>query len=281
MKKIVPLLLLTVFIAACSSVMLTGRRQLNLVSDTEVNQMSFQSYKEFIDKAPLSTDKTNTAMVKRVGSRIAAAVESYMKTNGYEKDIQNFAWEYNLVKDKQVNAFCMPGGKVVVYDGILPITQTETGLAVVLGHEVAHAVARHSSERLSQQMALQYGGALTGILTSGKSQAVQQTIGVLYGLGAQVGVLLPYSRTQELEADQLGLIFMAMAGYDPNQAVPFWQRMSTNSGKSAETSDFLSTHPNDAKRISKIQQNLPGALKYYRPGTTTPATAVKTTTKKK
>ncbi len=273
MKKIVPLLLLTVFIAACSSVMLTGRKQLNLVSDTELNQMSYVQYKKFIDTAPLSVDKNNTAMVKRVGSRVSAAVESYMKAHGYEKDIQNFAWEYNLVKDKQINAFCMPGGKVVVYDGILPVTQTETGLAVVLGHEIAHAVARHSSERLSQQMAIQYGGALTGVLTSGRSQAVQQTIGVLYGLGTQVGVLLPYSRTQELEADQLGLIFMAMAGYDPNQAIPFWQRMSANSGK-GDSSDFLSTHPSDSKRISKIQQNLPEALKYYRTGTV-PSTSVK------
>ena len=151
MKKVFLLILTAIFVAACSSVMLTGRRQLNLVSDSDINQMSFAEYKQFIDSVPLSTDKTNTAMVKRVGSKIAAAVESYMKANGFESEVANFAWEYNLVQDAQINAFCMPGGKVVVYTGILPVTQNETGLAVVLGHEIAHAVAKHSNERLSQQ----------------------------------------------------------------------------------------------------------------------------------
>ena len=276
MKKIFLLLLVAVFVVACSSVMLTGRKQLSLVSDSEVNQMSFASYKQLIDSVPLSTDKTNTALVKKVGSKIAAAVESYMKTNGYESQIANFAWEYNLLKDNQVNAFCMPGGKVAVYDGILPVTQTETGLAVVIGHEVAHAIAKHSSERLSQQLLVQYGAAFAQIAVSQKSAIIQQGVGALYGVGAQVG-LLKYSRVQESEADKLGLIFMAMAGYDPNQAVPFWQRMAAN-GSSA-VPEFLSTHPSDERRISDIQKNLPDALKYYTPVATTTAAKTATTTK--
>lgn len=263
MKKTILLLLVVGFLAACSSVMLTGRRQLNLVSDSEINTMSFKSYKEFIDSVPLSTNKTSTAMVKKVGAKIAAAVETYMKANGFEKDIASFAWEYNLVKSAEVNAFCMPGGKVVVYDGILPVTQNETGLAVVLGHEIAHAVARHSNERLSQQMLQQYGAAFLGAATAGKSAAIQQGIGTLYGIGSQVGVLLPFSRTQETEADKLGLIFMAMAGYDPSQAIPFWNRMSAQSGNK-NSSDFLSTHPSDAKRIAALEKELPTALTYYK-----------------
>ena len=262
MKKVLPLILLAVFFTACSSVMLTGRKQLNLVSDAEINAMSFQSYKQFIDSVPLSTSKTNTAMVKRVGTNIANAVETYMKANGYEADIANFAWEFNLVKDTSVNAVCMPGGKVVAFEGILPKTLTESGMAVVMGHEIAHAVARHSSERLSQQMMLQYGSALTGVLLSGKSAAVQQGIGALYGIGAQLGVLLPYSRKQEYEADKLGLIFMAMAGYNPTDALSFWQRMSAD--KSGSVSDFMSTHPSDEKRIARLQEELPAAMAYYK-----------------
>lgn len=280
MKKIILLLFVAIFVVACSSVMLTGRRQLNLVPESEVNQMSFASYKQLIDSVPLSTDKTNTALVKKVGSKIAAAVETYMKQNGYESQIANFAWEYNLVKDAQVNAFCMPGGKVVVYDGILPITQNETGLAVVLGHEIAHAIAKHSNERLSQQMITQYGAAILSAAISQKTAAIQQGIGTLYGLGSQVA-LLKYSRTQESEADKLGLIFMAMAGYDPNQALAFWQRMADQS--SSKPLELLSTHPSDERRIADIQKELPEALKYYTPpvSTTTKASATKASTTKK
>lgn len=261
MKKIFLLFLTAIFVVACSSVMLTGRKQLNLVSDSEVNQLSFQEYKQLIDSVPLSSDKVNTALVKKVGARISAAVESYMKQNGAENQIADFAWEYNLLKDAQVNAFCMPGGKVAVYDGILPVTQNESGLAVVLGHEIAHAIARHSSERLSQQMLAQYGAAIVSATFSQKSSAVQQGIGALYGIGSQVA-LLKYSRTQESEADHLGLIFMAMAGYDPNLAVPFWQRMQTLS--TSKPIEFLSTHPSDERRIADIQKEIPDALKYYK-----------------
>jgi len=262
MKRTLPLVLLAVILSACSSVLLTGRKQLNLVSDSEVLAMSLQSYKTFIDSVPISTNKTNTAMVKKVGTKIAAAVESYMKANGHTADIANFAWEFNLVKDAQVNAFCMPGGKVVVYEGILPKTLTESGMAVVLGHEIAHAVARHSNERISQQMALQYGAAFTGILVSGKSAATQSIVNTVYGLGAQAGIMLPYSRKQEYEADNLGLIFMAMAGYNPKESVTFWERMTAD--KSSSSVDFMSTHPSDAKRIAKLNEELPTALTYYK-----------------
>jgi predicted Zn-dependent protease len=262
MKKIISVLILVFVLTSCSTVMLTGRKQLSLVSDAELNQMSFAAYNQLKDSLPISTDKTNTAMVKRVGQNIAKAVESYMKQNGMESDIANFQWEYTLFKDKQVNAFAMPGGKIAVYDGILPKTQTEAGLAVVIGHEIAHVVARHSAERLSQQVAAQYGAAILGAFIGGKSEAVQQSVGMLYGIGVQTAVLLPYSRKQEYEADELGLIFMSMAGYNPNEAVSFWQRMTAD--KEPSISDFMSTHPSDDKRIAKLQEAVPKAMQFYK-----------------
>ncbi len=201
-------------------------------------------------------------MVVRVGKKIAAATEAYLKQNGLESEIKNFSWEFNLVKDTAVNAFCMPGGKVVFYEGILPMTKTEAGMAVVMGHEIAHAVAKHSNERMSQQMIAQYGASITDVLLSNKSVATRQTINVLYGLGAQMGVILPYSRKHEYEADRLGLIFMAMAGYDPNEAVAFWERMSANG--SGSTLEFMSTHPTDENRIANMKKVLPEALGYYK-----------------
>lgn len=265
MKKLIPTLLIVLTLASCSSVLLTGRRQLNLVSDAELNQMSFAAYKQLKDSVPLSTDKTNSAMVKRVGTNIAAAVEKYMRENGLEEQTKNFQWEYNLFKVNQVNAFAMPGGKIAVYDGILPKTMTETGMAVVVGHEIAHVVARHSAERYSQQVAAQYGGAILGAVVGGSSAAVQNGVGLLYGIGGQM-MLLKYSRNQEYEADELGLIFMAMAGYNPNEAVTFWQRMTAD--KSQSTSDFMSTHPSDAKRIARLKEVAPKAMQYYKTGVT-------------
>ncbi|MBB4035788.1 putative Zn-dependent protease [Dysgonomonas hofstadii] len=250
-----------ILFAGCSSVPLTGRKQLSLVSNQEVLTLSLQQYDEFIKSAPVSTDKANTALVQKVGRNIANAVETYLKNNGYADELASYSWEFNLVKSADVNAFCMPGGKIVVYEGILPYTQNETGLAVVLGHEVAHAVAKHANERMSNQMAAQYGTAAVGAALGGTSAGVQQAAAVAMGLGAQYGVLLPYSRKQELEADQLGLIFMAMAGYDPSQAAAFWQRMSQ---QGSSTPEFMSTHPSDNTRIQQIQKDLPEALKYYK-----------------
>ena len=226
--------------------------------------MSFAAYKELKDSIPLSADKTNSAMVKRVGDNLRIAIEKILKANGAESEIQNFQWEYNLFKVNQVNAFAMPGGKIAVFDGILPKTMNETGMAVVVGHEIAHVVAKHSAERLSQQVMAQYGGAILGAAVGGRSAAVQQGIGALYGIGVQTAVLLPYSRKQEYEADKLGLIIMSVAGYNPNEAVTFWERMTAD--KTQSTSDFMSTHPSDDKRIAQLKLEIPEAMKYYKTG---------------
>lgn len=269
--------ILFLMLSSCSSVPLTGRKQVLLVSDQEVLTLSLQEYGEFMKTAPKSTDKANTALVNKVGRNIANAVESYLKANGMESMLSEYAWEFNLVKSPEVNAFCMPGGKIVVYEGILPITKDETGLAVVLGHEVAHAVAKHANERMSQQMLQQYGGAALGVALSGTSGTVQNVANSVYGLGAQYGVMLPYSRKQELEADKLGLIFMAMAGYNPQEAEGFWTRMSNKSG-GASVAEFQSTHPSDETRIKKIRESLPEAMKYYKgsAGNSTKAQSAKT-----
>jgi len=273
-------LLLALLVGACSTVAVTGRKQLLLVSDSEVMSLSNQSFQQYMASAKPSTNAANTAMVVRVGKRIANAVESYMKANGLSSDLQNYAWEFHLVQSNEANAFCMPGGKIVVYEGLLPYTQTESALAIVLGHEVAHAVAKHSAERMSQQLLANYGAQALSVLTSGKSAVTQQITQQVYGLGANYGVMLPYSRKNESEADHMGLIFAAMAGYDPNVAISFWGRMA-QMGNS--TPEFFSDHPSDASRIAKIKKELPEALKYYTaasPSTTKSVTSKKTTTKK-
>lgn len=260
---------------ACGSVPFTGRRQLNLVSNEQVIALSLQQYQDFIRSAPLERGTSNAQMVSRVGSRIANAVETFYKSNGYESELQNYQWEFNLVKDKSVNAFAMPGGKVVIFDGLLPVTQSEDALAVVVGHEIAHVIAQHANERISQQMALQYGGAIAGGLL-GNSAGAQ--IGMqVFGLGAQFGVMMPYARKQEYEADEIGLIVMALAGYNPQSAVPFWTRMA-QSNEGGAPPEFLSTHPTDEKRIARIQQIMPNVLQYYK-GTgvqNTPSEPIKT-----
>ena len=261
MKKLFLILTVILLTVSCSQVLITGRKQLVLVSDAELLNMSLQSYKQFIDSVPLSKNVVQTNMVKKTGTKIAAAVEKYLKTNNLETEIANFQWEFNLVKDTTVNAFCMPGGKVVFYEGILPITKTEAGVAVVMGHEIAHAVAKHSKERLSQQLLLSYGASAADLLFSQKSEITRYGIQALYGLGAQFGVILPYSRKQEYEADRLGLIFMAMAGYDPTEAVAFWERMSANDPESQL--EFMSTHPTNANRIANMKEVLVEALGYY------------------
>src|SRR5574344_2821574 len=231
-----------------------------------------------MDTAKVSTDKKNTEMVVRVGTRLAKAVEEYLKANGHEADCKNFAWEFHLVQDTEANAFCMPGGKIVVNEGLLPYTQTEDALAIVLGHEVAHAVAKHSAERMSQQLVAQYGGQALGLLLSGKAELTQELAQQVYGLGANYGVMMPFSRKDESEADEMGLIFAAMAGYNPNVAVSFWEKMAQNS---AAIPEFLSDHPSDAHRIAALQKEIPTAMQYYKPTTTTTKSAKTTTSKKK
>ncbi len=251
-----------VLLASCATVPITGRRQLSLVSSGEMNTLSQTQYRTFITENKLSTDAANAAMVKRVGQRIQHAVEQYVAQNNMQGQLDGYQWEFNLVENKEVNAWCMPGGKVVVYTGILPLTRDENGLAVVLGHEISHAVARHGAERMSDQLVTQAGGQL---LSAALSQNPTQTSNLFLqavGVGSQLG-MLKFSRTQESEADHLGLIFMAMAGYDPHGALPFWQRMAAQSQNS--TPGLLSDHPADATRIADIQRLLPEAAKYYKP----------------
>lgn len=253
---IMALLTAGLIMSSCGSVALTGRKQLLLVSDQEVYQAGLTQYNEYIASSQLSSDTKNTSIVKSVGQKLAAATEQYLKANGLEYELKNFAWEFNLVKDKQVNAFCMPGGKIVVYEGLLTVAQTEAELAVVIGHEIAHAVAKHSNERMSQQIMAQYGAAILSQALSQKSAAIQQTASTVFGLGAQVGLMLPYSRKHEYEADYMGIVFMELAGYDSTSSIDFWTKMSAGSSGG---SDFLSTHPSDTKRIAELQRRIPEA----------------------
>jgi predicted Zn-dependent protease len=241
---------------------MTGRSQLNLIPAGEMLSMSFSQYDQFLKENKLSTDAEGTARVKRVGTRIEGAVESYFRANGMASRLNGYAWEFNLIDSKEVNAWCMPGGKVVVYSGILPVCQDEAGLAVVMGHEIAHAVAEHGNERMSQGLLAQLGSTALSVALKDQPEATQNLWMTAFGAGAQLGVLLPFSRTQESEADHLGLIFMAMAGYDPSTAVSFWQRMSAEGG--AAPPEFLSTHPADATRIRDIEANMPEAMRYYK-----------------
>ena len=260
-------LVILVFIfltSACSTVPITGRSQLNFVPDQTMLSMSLQQYDQFLKENKLSRDAAKTRMVKQVGQRISKAVEQYMIQNNLADEIRNYSWEFNLIENKEVNAWCMPGGKVAVYTGILPVAQNDAGLAVVIGHEVAHAVAKHGNERMSQSLAVQMGGIGLSAALSSYPQQTQELLMAAVGAGAQVGFLLPYSRLHEREADELGLIFMAMAGYDPNNAVGFWQRMSQKKSGGAPP-EFLSTHPSDATRIQNIKTLIPKAMTYYRP----------------
>ncbi|MBR4923186.1 MAG: M48 family metallopeptidase [Bacteroidaceae bacterium] len=261
MKKLTGLLLsATLLLSSCGSVPVTGRKQVLLVSDSEVLTSSLTQYSDYMKTATTSTNANGKAMVTRVGKNIAAATEAYLKANGLTAEVQNFTWEFNLVKDEQVNAFCMPGGKIVVYEGLLNLVTSDDELAVVIGHEVAHAVAKHSNERISQQLLTQYGAQILGQALSEKSASIQQIGTTVYGLGAQYGVTLPFSRKHESEADYMGLIFMTMAGYNPNTAITFWQKMSANGNTSVP--EFMSTHPSDATRINDIKKYLPELEKY-------------------
>lgn len=255
-------LLVALSLAACSTVPVTGRKQLSFIPESQMLSMSFGQYSEFLKSNKLSTDAEKTAMVRRVGGRIQAAVEQFAAMKGFSDRIRHYQWEFNLVDSPDVNAWCMPGGKVVVYTGILPVTKDETGLAVVMGHEIAHAVAEHGGERMSQGLVTQLGGVALSVALQNKPEQTQQIWMTAFGVGAQYGALLPFSRTHESEADHMGLIFMALAGYDPNEAIAFWQRMSAQGG--AKPPEFMSTHPSDATRIANLKKELPEALGYYK-----------------
>jgi predicted Zn-dependent protease len=261
-KGCVVLLAAALLVQACTLVPLTGRRQLSLVSDADMLSTSFLQYGQFMKDNRMSANGTQTNLVRQVGRRIQSAVTSYFAQHQMAQSLNGYAWEFNLIESKEVNAWCMPGGKVVVYSGILPVTQNEAGLAVVMGHEIAHAVAKHSNERMSQALVAQLGGQVLGEALRQKPQQTQQIWMSLFGVGVQVGAVLPHNRLQESEADHLGLIFMAMAGYDPNSAIDFWQRMAKAGG--ANPPEFLSTHPTDESRIQKIRTEIPEAMTYYK-----------------
>ena len=245
----------------CKTNSITGRSQLDLVSENEVQAMALTQYKEFLSKNPVvASSNANQEMVRRVGNRIATAVNKYYTEHGAGDELKGYTWEFNLVESKEVNAWCMPGGKVVVYTGLLPITQNETALAIVLGHEITHAVAGHGRERMSQEMLAQ-GIQVAGNVALGSNPKTVDIFNQVYGPAAQIGVLLPYSRKQETEADHYGLIFAAMAGYNPQEAIPFWTRMASMGGEKPPV--LLSDHPADQQRIDDIKKVMPEALKYY------------------
>jgi predicted Zn-dependent protease len=261
--KFALLSLVLLLFSSCSQVEITGRKQFNLVPDYLMNSLSFQSYGEFIARNKISTDTQNTRMVKRVGGRIKDAVEQYCIQECKENRLKSYAWEFNLVEDPNVNAWAMPGGKVVVNTGLLPVARTEAGLAVVIGHEIAHAFARHGSERMTQGLLVEMGGMALSKALANRPEQTKSLFMRSYGVGTTYGVLLPYSRKHESEADHLGLIFMAMAGYNPHEAVGFWERMAASKQGPAPP-EFLSTHPADSTRIRNIKKLIPEAMKYYR-----------------
>jgi predicted Zn-dependent protease len=255
--------LFMLILVACSTVPITGRQSLNLVSNSELLTMSLQQYQDVLHKAKLSQDQQKVQMVRNVGARIARATEDLLRQRGLESELSNYKWEFNLIQDdKTVNAWCMPGGKVAVYTGLLPVAQDETGLAVVMGHEIAHAVAKHGNERVSEGLLQQMGGVALSVALSTSPAATSNLFLQAYGVGTNVAFMLPYSRIQESEADRIGLILMAKAGYDPREAIPFWTRMSKSGG--SRSPEFLSTHPAPETRIRQIESLMPEAMSYYR-----------------
>jgi len=250
-------------ILSCAEVPITHRHSLHLVPDSELMTLSYQEYNQVLHQSRLSTNTQEVDRVRRVGARIARAAETFLKEAGQGDTLKNYHWEFNLIDDeKTANAWVMPGGKAAVYSGILPYTQDDTGLAVVLGHEVGHAIAGHGNERMSQGLLAQFGGMALAVALSQQPQQTQSLFMTAYGAGTSVGFLLPYSRLQESEADRIGLILMARAGYDPRQAIPFWQRMAKQEGRQ-QPIELLSTHPATQKRMEDIIKELPEALQSY------------------
>jgi predicted Zn-dependent protease len=260
MKSIIIFLL--VFAVSCTIVPFTGRKQLTAIPSSQMVSLSADSYAQILKDNKISQNQSYNTSVRQVGSRLTAAVEKYMKANGMEASLQGYNWQYVVLVSKEQNAWCMPGGQIAFYEGIMPVCKDDNGIAVVMGHEIAHAIAQHGNERMSQQLALQLGGvALTEALQTQK-ETTQQLALLAFGVGSSLGVELPFSRTHESEADELGLYFMAMAGYDPRTAPAFWERMQSNSS-SARPPEFLSTHPNPANRIKELNRHMAKALTYY------------------
>jgi predicted Zn-dependent protease len=250
-------------ILACNKVPISGRRQMNLLPESQLLGMSLTQYNQFLgENPPMSDQIEDTKLVRKVGNRIARAVEKYMKDNNLSNKIAGYKWEFNLVNQNVINAWCMPGGKVVVYTGILPVTKTEAGLAVVMGHEIAHAVARHGNERMSQGIVAAVGAAGLAVALKEKPAETQALFLGAYGVTTGAGILA-FGRNHESEADKLGMVFMAMAGYEPKEAIPFWERMKAASGGGSSVPEFLSTHPSHDTRIERITEWLPNAESYF------------------
>lgn len=259
-RRMIPAFALSLLLAGCVTAPMTGRNQLLLVGDGEMNAMGVQAFQQVLTEEPVSKDPQKNALVSGVGRRIAQAAEQYLAGQGRP---EQFAWEFVVIEnDETVNAWCLPGGKVAVYTGILPVTETEDGLAVVVAHEVAHAIARHSNERMSQGLIVEMGGQALSAALQSQPQRTREMFLQAVGLGANVGVVLPFSRTQEYEADRIGLNLMAMAGYDPRASIPLWERMNSMGGP--RPPEFLSTHPAPQHRIEALNQMMPEALGYYR-----------------
>ncbi len=261
--KVIKILIASIILTACSTVPFSGRKQLNAIPESSMLAMSYQQYDDFLKENKLSTNFAQTNMVKRVGKKLELSVENYFKEKGEGYILKDYAWDFNLIDSDVVNAWCMPGGKVVIYTGILPITQNEAGLAVVMCHEIAHAIAKHGNERMTQELIRQAGGLALAKAMEEQPEKTQALWFTVYGIGTELGVVLPYSRLHENEADHMGLIFMAMAGYDPNAAISFWERMDAQSGGQAPP-EFLSTHPSHSTRIKKIREAIPEAMTYYK-----------------
>lgn len=266
-KKLLCFVAIAGIAISCSTNAVTGRSQFKLLPESQLQEMAVAEYQSFLSGSKVVAPTTNNRdaeMVNRVGQRIIKSVTEYFKANNLSQDLEGYKWETKLVQDNQANAWCMPGGKIVVYTGLLPITQNEAALAVVMGHEVSHALFGHTNERMSQIIAAQYGGSILDAFLANKSTATMRNIfGTAVGLGLQVGILA-FSRKQELESDHYGIIWAAMAGYNPQEAIPLWQRMEKLSG-GGNTPEFLSTHPGPERRIEQLQKFMPEAMKYYRP----------------
>lgn len=267
-KKILSLFFVAATVVACSTNQITGRSQLHLLPESELQTMGAQQYRQFLSENKVvspSADR-DAEMVRRVGSRLASAVQQYFSSKGLQNQLEGYKWEYNLVADNQANAWCMPGGKIVVYTGLLPYTRNEAALAIVLGHEITHAVFQHGNSRMSQQMLAQGLGSALSVALSNRPAETQNVFLQAFGVGSQLGIL-KFSRKDESEADHYGLIWSALAGYNPQEAIPFWQRMAEAQQNSSKPPVFLSDHPSDEQRIADIQKWMPEALKYYKPGT--------------
>jgi len=261
MKKVISLAIVFLFIASCSTVPITGRKRVNFVSDAQILPTSFEQYAGFLKENTLSPDAKMTNEVQTVGINISRAVDKFMRANNMVSEANNYRWEFNLIEDPTVNAWCMPGGKVVFYSGILPMCANTDGIAAVMGHEVAHAFAKHGQERMSTGTLLQLGGTAVAIGTANKDPKAQQIWNTAFGLGAQFGIMLPFSRNHETEADKLGMVFMIMAGYEPREAINVWVRMSERAGSGEAPPEFMSTHPSNQTRINNLTAFLPEAVK--------------------